>query len=90
MLALPLIDALSAICEATVANIDAIAFAVRKDSRVGPKLLRASGFRWQQPCVLEREPEPPRSAYWRQVVEMNEHQKCHFSKRVVWQGEAVP
>jgi len=36
------VNALSAICEATGANIDEVAFAVGKDSRVGPKFLKAS------------------------------------------------
>ena len=39
------INALSAICEATGANIDEVAFAVGKDSRMGSKFLKASvGF----------------------------------------------
>ncbi|KAG6380080.1 UDP-glucose dehydrogenase family [Boletus reticuloceps] len=39
------VNALSAICEATGANIDEVAYAVGKDSRVGPSFLRASvGF----------------------------------------------
>ncbi len=39
------VNALSAICEATGANIDEVAYAVGKDSRVGPKFLKASvGF----------------------------------------------
>lgn len=36
------VNALSAICEATGANIDEVAFAVGKDTRVGPKFLKAS------------------------------------------------
>lgn len=36
------INALSAICEATGANIDEVAFAVGKDSRMGSKFLKAS------------------------------------------------
>lgn len=39
------VNALSAICEATGANIDEVAFAVGKDSRVGPKFLKASVVR---------------------------------------------
>ena len=39
------INALSAICEATGANIDEVAHAIGFDSRIGPKFLRASvGF----------------------------------------------
>lgn len=36
------INALSAICEATGASVDEVAHAVGRDSRVGPKFLKAS------------------------------------------------
>ena len=86
------INALSAICEATGANIDEVAHAVGKDSRVGPKFLRASvGFGGScfQKDILnlvylsESLHLPQVAAYWRQVVEMNEYQKSRFSKTVV-------
>jgi len=86
------INALSAICEATGANIDEVAFAVGKDSRMGPKFLKASvGFGGScfQKDILnlvylsESLHLPEVAAYWRQVVEMNEYQKRRFSKRVV-------
>jgi len=86
------VNALSAICEATGANIDEVANAVGKDSRVGPKFLRASvGFGGScfQKDILnlvylsESLHLPEVAAYWRQVVEMNEYQKRRFSKRVV-------
>lgn len=86
------INALSAICEATGANIDEVANAIGYDSRIGPKFLKASvGFGGScfqkdilnlvylsESCHL-----PDVAAYWRQVVEMNEYQKRRFSKRVV-------
>ncbi|KAH8829225.1 UDP-glucose/GDP-mannose dehydrogenase [Flagelloscypha sp. PMI_526] len=86
------INALSAICEATGANIDEVAHAVGYDSRIGPKFLKASvGFGGScfqkdilnlvylsESCHL-----PEVAAYWKQVVEMNEYQKRRFSKRVV-------
>src|ERR1700728_1451238 len=86
------INALSAICEATGANIDEVAHAVGYDSRVGPKFLRASvGFGGScfQKDILnlvylsESLHLPGVAAYWRQVVEMNEYQKKRFSKSVV-------
>jgi len=86
------INALSAICEATGANIDEVAHAVGYDSRIGPKFLKASvGFGGScfQKDILnlvylsESLHLPEVAAYWRQVVEMNEHQKSRFSKRVV-------
>ncbi|KAG9019414.1 UDP-glucose 6-dehydrogenase 1 [Tulasnella sp. 427] len=86
------VNALSAICEATGANIDEVAHAVGRDSRMGPKFLRASvGFGGScfQKDILnlvylsESLHLPEVAAYWRQVVEMNEYQKRRFSKRVV-------
>lgn len=86
------INALSAICEATGANIDEVAHAVGYDSRIGPKFLRASvGFGGScfQKDILnlvylsESLHLPQVAAYWRQVVEMNEYQKSRFSKTVV-------
>lgn len=86
------INALSAICEATGANIDEVAHAVGKDSRVGPKFLRASvGFGGScfQKDILnlvylsESLHLPEVAAYWKQVVVMNEYQKKRFAKTVV-------
>ncbi|TFK29508.1 UDP-glucose dehydrogenase [Coprinopsis marcescibilis] len=86
------INALSAICEATGANIDEVANAIGYDSRIGPKFLKASvGFGGScfQKDILnlvylsESLHLPEVAAYWRQVVEMNEHQKRRFAKRVV-------
>jgi len=86
------INALSAICESTGANIDEVSNAIGYDTRIGPKFLKASvGFGGScfqkdilnlvylsESCHL-----PEVAAYWRQVVEMNEYQKRRFSKRVV-------
>jgi len=86
------INALSAICEATGANINEVAHAVGYDTRVGPKFLRASvGFGGScfQKDILnlvylsESLHLPEVAAYWRQVVEMNEYQKRRFAKKVV-------
>jgi len=86
------VNALSAICEATGANIDEVAHAVGFDSRVGPKFLKASvGFGGScfQKDILnlvylsESLHLPEVAAYWRQVVEMNEYQKRRFAKNVV-------
>ena len=86
------INALSAICEATGANIDEVSYAVGFDSRIGPKFLKASvGFGGScfQKDILnlvylsESLHLPEVAAYWRQVVEMNEYQKARFAKGVV-------
>ncbi|KAH9994529.1 UDP-glucose dehydrogenase [Russula compacta] len=85
------INALSAICEATGANIEEVAHAVGRDTRVGPKFLRASvGFGGScfQKDILnlvylsESLHLPEVAEYWRQVVTLNEYQKRRFSKRV--------
>ncbi|EKM78352.1 hypothetical protein AGABI1DRAFT_85991 [Agaricus bisporus var. burnettii JB137-S8] len=86
------INALSAICEATGANIDEVSNAVGYDTRIGPKFLKASvGFGGScfQKDILnlvylsESLHLPEVAAYWRQVVDMNEYQKRRFSQRVV-------
>ncbi|KAL1717834.1 UDP-glucose/GDP-mannose dehydrogenase family, NAD binding domain-containing protein [Schizophyllum commune] len=86
------VNALSAICEATGANIDEVANAVGYDSRVGPKFLKASvGFGGScfQKDILnlvylsESLHLPEVAAYWRQVVDLNEYQKRRFGKRIV-------
>ncbi|WVQ95888.1 hypothetical protein IAU59_002987 [Kwoniella sp. CBS 9459] len=86
------VNALSAICEATGANIDEVAYAVGKDTRVGSKFLKASvGFGGScfQKDILnlvylsESLHLPEVAKYWRAVVEMNEHQKERFARKVV-------
>lgn len=86
------INALSAICEATGANIDEVAHAIGYDSRVGNKFLKASvgfgGSCFQKDILnlvylAESCHLPEVAMYWRQVVDMNEYQKRRFSKRVV-------
>lgn len=86
------VNALSAICEATGANIDEVAYAVGRDSRVGSKFLKASvGFGGScfQKDILnlvylsESLHLPAVAKYWHAVVEMNEHQKDRFAKKIV-------
>ncbi|CED82753.1 udp-glucose dehydrogenase [Phaffia rhodozyma] len=86
------VNALSAICEATGANIDEVAFAVGKDTRIGAKFLKASvGFGGScfQKDILnlvylsESLHLPEVAAYWKAVVDMNEYQKNRFSGNIV-------
>ncbi|KAK9466233.1 UDP-glucose/GDP-mannose dehydrogenase family, NAD binding domain-containing protein [Lipomyces arxii] len=86
------INALSAICEATGADVDEVSYAVGLDSRIGPKFLKASvGFGGScfQKDILnlvylsESLHLPDVAEYWRQVVEMNESQKRRFTQRVI-------
>jgi UDPglucose 6-dehydrogenase len=85
------INSLSAICEATGANIEELSFAVGLDSRIGPKMLKASaGFGGS--CfkkdvlslayIAEYLHLPEVSAYWKSVVDINEYQKERFAKRI--------
>jgi len=86
------INSLSAICEATGADVDEVAFAVGRDSRVGSKFLKASvgfgGSCFQKDILnlvyLSKSLNLPEVAeYWNQVVLMNEYQKSRFADRIV-------
>lgn len=86
------INSLSAICEATGADVDEVAYAVGRDSRVGPKFLKSSvgfgGSCFQKDILnlvyLSRSLNLPEVAdYWNQVVIMNEYQKTRFADRIV-------
>ena len=78
------VNALSAICEATGADVDEVAYACGRDTRLGPKFLKASvGFGGScfQKDILnlvylsEQLNLPEVAEYWMQVVTMNEYQK---------------
>ena len=86
------INALSAICESTGADIDEVAYAVGLDKRIGPKMLKSSvGFGGS--CfrkdvlnlvyIAQTLHLPEVAGYWEKVVEMNEYQKDRFCKRIV-------
>lgn len=86
------INAISALCEATGANVDEVAYAIGLDSRIGPKFLRSSvgfgGSCFQKDILnlvylCEHFGLPQVAAYWEQVVLMNDYQKRRFSRRVV-------
>ena len=86
------INAISALCEATGANVDEVAQAIGKDSRIGPKFLRASvgfgGSCFQKDILnlvylCQHFGLPEVAAYWESVVTMNDYQKQRFSNKVV-------
>jgi UDPglucose 6-dehydrogenase len=86
------INAISALCEATGADVDEVAYAIGRDSRIGPKFLKASagfgGSCFQKDILnlvylCEHFGLPEAAAYWEQVVRMNDWQKHRFSRRVV-------
>lgn len=86
------INAFSALCEATEADIDEVAYAIGKDSRIGPDFLKASvGFGGScfrkdilnlvyicQGYGLEAV-----ANYWKSVVEMNEWQERRFVQNML-------
>jgi UDPglucose 6-dehydrogenase len=86
------INALSAICERTGADVLEVARAVGTDRRIGPHFLRASvgfgGSCFQKDilnlvylCELHGLAEVAR--YWETVVEMNDYQKRRFVQRMI-------
>lgn len=86
------INSMSAICEATGADVSEVSNAIGRDSRIGPKFLTASlGFGGScfQKDVLNLVylsgslNLPEVAAYWQQVVEMNEFQKRRFVNRII-------
>ena len=86
------INAISALCEETGADVDEIALAIGLDSRIGPKFLRSSvgfgGSYFQKDIfnlvyLCEHFDLPEVAAYWEQVVHMNDYQKGRFSKRII-------
>ncbi|MBL4575230.1 MAG: UDP-glucose 6-dehydrogenase [Opitutaceae bacterium] len=86
------INSISALCEATGADVDEVAFAVGRDSRIGPKFLKASvGFGGScfQKDILnlvylsEHFGLPEVAEYWNQVIKMNDWQKKRFGQKIV-------
>lgn len=86
------INSISALCEATGADVDEVARAIGSDSRIGPKFLKASvgfgGSCFQKDILnlvylCESFGLPEASAYWRSVVTMNDWQKSRFVEKIV-------
>ena len=86
------INSISALCEATGADVDEVANAIGKDSRIGPKFLKASvgfgGSCFQKDIlnlvyICETLGLPEVAAYWNGVVAMNDYQKQRFSAKIV-------
>lgn len=86
------INAISALCEATGANVDEVAHAIGTDDRIGPKFLKASvGFGGS--CfkkdilnlayMCEHYGLQEVADYWNSVIEMNDYQKKRFSANVL-------
>ncbi|KAL9000898.1 MAG: hypothetical protein Q9169_000653 [Polycauliona sp. 2 TL-2023] len=86
------VNALSAICEATGADVDEVSYACGLDSRIGPQMLKAGpgfgGSCFQKDIfnivyLSESLHLYEIADYWRAVINMNEHQKQRFTKRII-------
>jgi UDPglucose 6-dehydrogenase len=86
------INAISALCERTGADVSEVALAIGMDSRIGSKFLRASvGFGGS--CfrkdilnlvyLCEHYGLKESAEYWEQVVRMNEYQEKRFTENMV-------
>tara|TARA_B100001059_G_scaffold99509_1_gene99089 strand:+ start:7105 stop:8514 length:1410 start_codon:yes stop_codon:yes gene_type:complete len=86
------INAISALCEATEADVDEVAKAVGTDTRVGSKFLKASvgfgGSCFQKDilnlvylCRFFNLPEV--ADYWEQVIKINDYQKHRFARKII-------
>ena len=81
------VNALSELCEKTGADVTEVARAVGRDSRIGPKFLKA-GVGFGGSCfkkdilnlvyLCEQQGLNEAAGYWRSVVEMNAHQESRF------------
>jgi len=86
------INSISALCEATGADVDEVARAIGTDSRIGPKFLKSSvgfgGSCFQKDILnlvylCQSFGLPDAAEYWRQVVHINDWQKSRFVEKMV-------
>ncbi|MFC3414170.1 nucleotide sugar dehydrogenase [Algoriphagus hitonicola] len=86
------INAISELCEVTEADVQEVAKAIGKDSRIGPKFLNASvgfgGSCFQKDILnlvyISKSLGLNEVAdYWEQVIIMNDHQKNRFARKIV-------
>jgi len=86
------VNAMSALCEATGADVTQVSHAVGMDSRIGPKFFNASvgfgGSCFQKDIlnlvyICECNGLPEVANYWKQVIKVNDYQKTRFVNRVV-------
>ena len=85
------INSISALCEATGADVHEVATAVGKDSRIGPKFLKASvgfgGSCFQKDILnlvylCQQYGLDEVANYWKAVVEINDYQKNRFASQI--------
>ncbi|MCB2209932.1 nucleotide sugar dehydrogenase [bacterium] len=86
------INAISALCEMTEADVEEVARAIGTDNRIGPHFLRASvGFGGS--CfkkdilnlvyIAEQQGLREVADYWEQVIKMNDYQEKRFVAKIV-------
>ncbi len=85
------INSISALCEATGADVEEVANAVGKDSRIGPKFLKASvgfgGSCFQKDIlnlvyICRQYGLDEVADYWKGVIQINDFQKNRFANRI--------
>ena len=86
------INAISALCEKTDANVDEVSRAIGFDSRIGPKFLKSSvgfgGSCFQKDIlnlvyIAKSFGLSEVADYWEQVIIMNDYQKRRFADNIV-------
>lgn len=86
------INSISALCEATGANVEEVAYAIGLDSRIGPKFLKSSvgfgGSCFQKDILnlvylCQHFGLPEVASYWEQVIVMNDFQKRRFVEKIL-------
>lgn len=86
------INSISELCEVTGANVDEVANAIGRDSRIGSKFLKSSvgfgGSCFQKDILnlvyIARSYNLNKVAdYWEQVILMNDHQKSRFAEKII-------
>jgi len=86
------INAISALCERTGADVDEISRAIGADSRIGAKFLKSSvgfgGSCFQKDILnlvylCQHFNLPEVADYWAQVIKMNDYQKHRFAKNII-------
>ncbi|MEC9302818.1 MAG: nucleotide sugar dehydrogenase [Bacteroidota bacterium] len=86
------INSISALCEATEANVEEVATAIGMDSRIGNKFLKSSvgfgGSCFQKDIlnlvyIANSLGLNEVSEYWNQVIKINNYQKERFAKKIM-------
>lgn len=86
------INAVSALCEKTGADVNEVARAIGMDSRIGPRFLKASvgfgGSCFQKDILnlvylCQHYGLPEAADYWEQVIKMNDYQEARFASKMV-------